>query len=82
MSAAAADADDVDGMNVTTAPGPERGRAGARLQTHLDALARLDPVRPSAAERLENALGVELAQKLVFALAGSGDSRCWVTAAA
>jgi hypothetical protein len=69
-------------MQFTTAPGPERGRAGARLQTHLDALDRLDPMRLSATERLESALGADLARKLVFALAGSGDSRCWVTAAA
>ena len=60
-------------MHVTTAA--ERGRALARLQTHLEALDRLDPDRPTAADRLAEALGPELAHMLVFALASGGDAR-------
>jgi hypothetical protein len=62
-------------MHGTTAgtgePGPERGRARARLQADLDALARLDETRPSARERLERKLGRELAQRLVYGLSSS-----------
>jgi hypothetical protein len=51
-------------MHVTTAPEPERGRALARLQADLAKLAALDPDRPTAAERLEQLLGSELAATL------------------
>jgi hypothetical protein len=37
--------------------------------------AALDPDSPSARERLDDALGEELARKLVFALAGRGPVR-------
>lgn len=70
-------------MHVTTAatgpPGPERGRALARLQADLEALEaldRLEPARPSARERLERELGPELARKLVYGLSsGAGRLR-------
>jgi hypothetical protein len=70
-----AGADDLVGMHVTTAPEPGRGRAAARLHTDLQALARLDPDRPTAAERLEEALGPDLARMLVFALSRGGRVR-------
>jgi hypothetical protein len=81
MSGSCSTPDDSDGMQVTTAPMPERGRAEARLLAHLEALDRADPVRPSAADRLDEALGPELARKLVFALAPSVDRRCAIAAA-
>lgn len=72
-------------MHVTTAgtgpTGPERGRALARLLADLEAFDRLDPdrldaARPSAFERLERELGVELARKLVYGLSsGAGRLR-------
>jgi hypothetical protein len=63
-------ADPLVGMFVTTAPTSARGRTGdARLRADLAVLDRLDPDRRSCAERLEDALGRELAEKLVFALA-------------
>jgi hypothetical protein len=68
-------------MHVTTAPEPERGRAHARLQADLEALGRLDPVRKSAAERLDDELGAPLARTLVFALSGGVRRRCEVEAA-
>ena len=68
-------------MHVTTAPEPERGRAHARLQADIDALGRLDPARPSAAERLDDELGPALARTLVFALTGGVRRSCAVEAA-
>jgi hypothetical protein len=68
-------------MQATTAPMPERGRAEARLLAHLDALNRADAERPSAAERLDDALGPELARKLVFALTPRVGRRCATAAA-
>jgi hypothetical protein len=62
-------------MNVTTAPQPERGRAHARLHAHLDALDRLDPDRPTAIERLVEAIGAEFARKLLLALSAGGGHR-------
>lgn len=64
--------DDVCGMPVTTAPEPERGRAHARLLADLDSFDRLATDRCGAAERLVDALGAELAHKLVFALTRGG----------
>jgi hypothetical protein len=55
-------------------PQPQRGRAHARLQAHLEGLDRLDPDRSSASERLVLALGSELARTLVSA----GGRRCGV----
>jgi hypothetical protein len=56
-------------MFVTTAPAPARGRTGdARLRADLDAVSRLDPDRPSASARLEQALGRDFARRLVSAL--------------
>lgn len=74
-------ADAFRGMHVTAAPEPERGRAHARLQAEIDALGRLDPARPSAAERLDAELGPALARTLVFALSGGVRPRCAVEAA-
>jgi hypothetical protein len=45
------------------------GRGLALLIQHC---ASLDPDAPSARERLDDVLGTELAQKLVFALSGAG----------
>ncbi len=55
-------------MHVTTAPEPERGRAHARLQADLDRVGALDPGRRPASERLAEALGAELARRLVCTL--------------
>jgi hypothetical protein len=68
-------ADGLRGMHVSTAPEPGRGRAHARLLADIAFLGGLDPERPSAAQRLDDALGPELAQRLVGALAGRAGSR-------
>jgi len=47
-------------------------RGDALLLAHL---ASLDPATPPARERLEDALGPELAQKLVRALSGGAPQR-------
>jgi hypothetical protein len=52
---------------------PDDGRAVSRLLDHCCGLTRLPPVKPQARERLEVALGGELARRLVGAL--SGDHR-------
>jgi hypothetical protein len=52
---------------------PDRGRANERLLAHLAALEALDPARPSATERLHQALGPELSRKLLFALAPNAE---------
>lgn len=72
MIASRLPADELRGMLVTTAPEPERGRAHARLLADLDSLDRLATDRCGAAERLVDALGSELAHKLVFALTRGG----------
>jgi hypothetical protein len=59
-------------MNVTAAA---RGRAHARLLADIEAVGRLDPDRPSAAERLDQKLGRAYARKLVFALSSGGRRR-------
>jgi hypothetical protein len=46
------------------------GRGPALLLEHCTALTRLEDVRPPAYNRLEHALGDELARFLVVALAG------------
>jgi hypothetical protein len=74
-------ADALHGMHVTTPAEPRRGRAHARLAAEIDALDRLDPARPTAAERLDAELGPELARTLVFALTGGVKRRCAVEAA-
>jgi hypothetical protein len=51
---------------VPSSPG---GRGNELLSVHC---ASLDPDAPSARQRLDEALGVELAWKLVFALSGAG----------
>ena len=76
LGRAAAHADALRGMHVTTAPEPERGRAHARLQAAIEAVGRLDPERPSAAERLDAELGPEFARTLVFALSGGTRRTC------
>ena len=69
-------------MHDTTAPEPERGRAYARLLADLQRLAALDPDRPTACERLREALGPDLAGKLLFAFApGAARRACDVAAA-
>ena len=57
-------------MNV---PLPDDMRAVSRLLDHCCGLTRLAQVKPQARERLEVALGGELARRLVGAL--SGDHR-------
>jgi hypothetical protein len=47
-------------------------RGAALLRAHCRSL---DPSTPTARERLEDELGVELCRLLVFALAGGGTSR-------
>jgi len=76
-------ADGLGGMHVTTAPEPGRGRAHARLLADIAFLGGLDPERPSAAQRLDEELGPELASRLVRALTGRAGSRrqCEVEAA-
>ena len=81
MAGAVAPADGLRGMHVTTPPEPERGRAHARLQAAIEAVGRLDPGRPPAAERLDDELGPALARTLVFALTGGSRRRCEVEAA-
>jgi hypothetical protein len=60
-------ADDQSGMNAV--PPQPSGRGLALLMQHC---ASLDPDTPRARERLDTVLGEELAQKLVFALCGTG----------
>ena len=81
MAGVSAPADALRGMPVTTPPEPQRGRAHARLQAAIDAVARLDPDRPSAVERLDDELGPALARTLVFALSGGARRGCEVEAA-
>ena len=57
-------------MNVSP---PDDGKAASRLLDHCCSVSRLDQVEPQARERLEVALGGELARRLVGAL--SGDHR-------
>ena len=52
---------------------PDEGKAASRLLDHCCGVTRLAPVEPRARERLEVALGSELARRLVGAL--SGDHR-------
>lgn len=52
---------------------PDDGRAVSRLIDHCSDVARLAQAKPRASERLEVALGGELARRLVGAL--SGDHR-------
>jgi hypothetical protein len=68
-------------MHETTAPEPERGRAHTRLLADLQRLAALDPERPTAGERLREALGPDLSDKLLFAFASGGARRAYVAAA-
>jgi hypothetical protein len=76
-------ADGLCGMHVSTAPEPGRGRAHARLLADIAFFGGLDPDRPSAAQRLDEALGPELAHRLVTALSGRAGARrqCSVEAA-
>jgi len=53
-------------------PRSPRRRGLALLAVHC---ASLDPDAPSARDRLDAALGIELAQKLVFVLSAGPDSR-------
>lgn len=52
---------------------PDDGRAVSRLIDHCSDLTRLAQAKPQASERLEVAIGGELARRLVGAL--SGDHR-------
>jgi hypothetical protein len=83
MNRAGGLADDLDGMHVTTAPDWSRGRATARLLADILSLGGLDPDRPPASQRLDEALGRELARRLVSALSGRGGAsrNCQVEAA-
>ncbi len=52
-------------------PQPQNdGTRAALLLEQITAVGRLDDTRPPARERLEEALGCELAQRLVAALTG------------
>jgi hypothetical protein len=53
---------------MTVVASSPRGRGPALLVAHC---ASLDPDTPSARDRLEAAVGAELAHKLVFALSGA-----------
>jgi hypothetical protein len=75
MNGSESAADGLGGMFVTTAPEPGRGRAHARLLADIAFLGGLDPERPSAAQRLDEALGPELARRLVAALSGRAGAR-------
>ncbi|HEU6445289.1 MAG TPA: hypothetical protein VFL61_09550 [Gaiellaceae bacterium] len=55
-------------MNVM--PPPDDGRAVSRLLDHCSCVSRLARAKPHARDRLEAALGGELARRLVGALAG------------
>jgi hypothetical protein len=55
---------------VNTAVSPTEGRAVTRLLEHCARVAGVAEARPRARERLEAALGGELAHRLVGALAG------------
>lgn len=71
MSNGVAAADALRGMHGTTAPDPARGSGHTRLHADIASLGRLDPDRLPAADRLQTALGGELAQRLVHALTRS-----------
>jgi hypothetical protein len=59
---------------MSVVPSSPRRRGLELLAAHC---ASLDPDAPSARERLDAALGAELAKKLVFALSrASGHTRC------
>jgi hypothetical protein len=58
------------------APTPHNeGRGAELLLTHCTALTRVDPLALPAFDRLEAALGCELARMLVVALAGRRSER-------
>jgi len=50
----------------------DQERGAALLRAHCRSI---DPVTPTARERLERELGVELSRMLVFALGGNGSTR-------
>ena len=83
MSGAPRAADVFRGMHVTTAPDSGRGRAHARLLADIAFMGGPDPERLSAAQRLDDALGPDLARRLVTALTGRGGASrsCQVEAA-
>lgn len=66
-------------MNDALAP-IDGGRGHDLLLEHCTALTRLDDVRPPAFDRLEHALGGELARMLVGALAGRNRERARLAA--
>jgi hypothetical protein len=49
---------------------PDDGRAVSRLLDHCSSVSHLSQAKPHARDRLEAALGGELARRLVGALAG------------
>jgi hypothetical protein len=55
---------------IATAPPPTDGKAVSRLLDHCSRFGGLVETRPQGRERLEAALGGELARRLVGALAG------------
>jgi hypothetical protein len=71
----------LSGHCVDTKPGMkdalaiDQGRGPDLLLEHCTALTRVDDVRPPAFDRLEQALGLELARLLVAALAGQNRER-------
>jgi len=73
--AGGAPVDDEDGMDVV--PYSPCSRGTELLMAHCASLAALglDPRAPTASERLADAVGTELAHKLVFALSTSSPGR-------
>jgi hypothetical protein len=67
MSRSGAGDDTERAVNV---PPPDEGRAATRLLDHCNHMAGATAAKPQARERLEAALGGELARRLIGALAG------------
>lgn len=80
MNGAGGGADVPCGMSDGTAPAQGRQRVSVRLLHDLEALDALTAERPSAQERLADALGPELAARLVHALTRGGASQQVVAA--
>jgi hypothetical protein len=59
-----------DRKRAVNVPPPDEGRAASRLLDHCARLSAGAAAKPQARERLEAALGGELARRLIGALAG------------
>ena len=67
-----------DRERAVTVPPPDEGRAASRLLDHCSRMAGGAAAKPQARERLEAALGGELARRLIGALAGDHRVRAGV----